>query len=521
MILLVQNSSVAAISKVLGFGSQAKGNLFLATVLGALTVFAFAPFNAFYLPFISLSVLFYLWQDASPKFSFCLGFAFGLGMYCFGVSWVYVSLSTYGGMPLWMGSIAVIGFASLPALTIALAGFASAVLVPTGGFSRLFSMPIFWVVGEWTKSWFLTGFPWLDLGYTQTPTWLFAFAPIGGVYFISAIIALACVCIVAIFAHQKRVIPTIGVFVLIGLSAWANTLQWSTAIGEPLQVGIAQGNVPIGRKWQPEYQNRVISELRSLNQTINAEQKADLIVWPETALPLYLEQTDNTFWRSIISPKTALLTGILDSERLEDSKATQLNRIYNAAVLQCGAQHDFQQQVYRKRHLVPFGEFLPFRFLFNWVLEYLQLPMSDFSAWQGQQALQCGEKINIGLSICYEDAFAAEVNNHVGSASVLVNISEDAWFGDSFAPHQRLQMGQMRARELARPMVRSANSGPSSFLNERGEILSQTKQFEVAILTQVVQPQTGDTVFKRFGNWIVIVCFLSILILLVKRIRVS
>lgn len=518
----MQHSRLGAVTKALSFGSHAKGKLLIAAVLGGVTVFAFAPFNAFWLPFLTLSALFYLCQDATPKFSFGLGFVFGLGMYCFGVSWVYVSLSTYGGMPLWMGSIAVIGFASLPALTIACAACASAIIVPFGGFARLSVMPVFWVIGEWTKSWFLTGFPWLDLGYTQTSTWLFAFAPIGGVYLISAVIAFACVCCVSILAHQKRIVPIISLLFIIAVSAWANTLQWSTAIGQPIKVGIAQGNVPIDRKWQPGYQNRVIAELRSLNQQINSEQAADLIVWPETALPLYLEQTDNTFWRSIISPETALLTGILDSARHEGSAVpSSLNRIYNAAVLQCGVQHDFQQQVYRKRHLVPFGEFLPLRFLFNWVLEYLQLPMSDFSAWQGQQDLVCGDQINLGLSICYEDAFAAEVSNHLGEASVLVNISEDAWFGDSFAPHQRLQMGQMRARELSKPMVRSANSGPSAFLNERGQILGQTEQFEVAILTQAVQPQTGDTVFKRFGNWVVMLCLLLVLLLLVKRVRQS
>jgi len=167
--------------------------------------------------------------------------------------------------------------------------------------------------------------------------------------------------------------------------------------------------------------------------------------------------------------------------------------------LTCGA----QRQLYRKRHLVPFGEYLPLRFLFNWVLDYLQLPMSDSAAWQGQQRLECGENIKIGLSICYEDAFAAEYRAYVGDATLLVNISEDAWFGDSLAPHQRLQMAQMRARELSRPLVRSANSGPSVVIDERGRILAVTPQFEVQTINYKVQPQTGDTPFKRFGNWVI------------------
>ena len=229
------------------------------------------------------------------------------------------------------------------------------------------------------------------------------------------------------------------------------------------------------------------------------------MVWPETALPLYIQQTDADFWNYITPTNTTLLTGIIDSPSLPQGS---LDESYNAAVLSC----EGQTQVYRKRHLVPFGEYLPLRFLFNWVLEYLELPMSDFSSWNGAQNLKCGA-INMGLSICYEDAFAAEYREFVGDATVLINISEDAWFGDSLAPHQRRQMAQMRARELSRPMVRSANSGPSLFIDHRGALLEATAQFEVATLSRSVQPHTGDTLFKRFGNWVVYASFILILAL--------
>ena len=137
--------------------------------------------------------------------------------------------------------------------------------------------------------------------------------------------------------------------------------------------------------------------------------------------------------------------------------------------------------------------------------------MSDLSSWQGQQSLDCaGKDINIGLSICYEDAFAHEYRQNVGDATVLVNISEDAWFGDSFAPHQRTQMAQMRAHELGRPLVRSANTGPSLFINHKGVVLASTEQFSVQIMSRAVQAHTGDTLYKRFGNWCVYLCFLML-----------
>lgn len=487
--------------------------LVIAALSGALTVFSFAPFEIYYLVFVCLGILFYLWQDASARFSALLGFVFGLGMFCAGVSWVYISLSTYGGMPLWMGSIAVLGFASVVSIGIAGAAYFSACLIPAGGSPRLALIPFCWVLGEWFKSWFLSGFAWLDMGYTQTPSPLFALAPIGGVYFISLAVTALSACLVCTILMTKKWKPAVFALGIVAVSFFADQIQWSTPIGEPIKVGIAQGNVPIDRKWQLQYRDGVIDKLVRLNQTINAEQVADLIVWPETALPLVLQQTDAEFWNSLIKDKSALLTGVVDSPVAQDSSAEAL---YNAAVLYCSPD---QQQIYRKRHLVPFGEYLPLRFLFDWVLEYLQLPMSDFSSWQGQQTLSCGDRFSLGLSICYEDAFAAEVRAYSGDANVLVNISEDAWFGDSFAPHQRLQMGQMRARELAKPMVRSANSGPSAFLDERGRVLAQTAQFEVATLVQTVQPQAGDTIFQRFGNWVVYLSGFVLLLLSVKRLK--
>ncbi|MFT4634232.1 MAG: apolipoprotein N-acyltransferase [Arenicella sp.] len=474
--------------------------------LGALQVLAFAPFELWPVSFLSLGLTFYLIHKLAPKAAFLAGLAFGYGVYGVGVSWVYVSLATYGGMPLWMGVIAVLSFAGILAIFIA-----SALALTAFLFSqrfRLVAISFVWLIFEWMKSWVLTGFPWLDIGYTQTPSWLFSWAPIGGIYLVSLMV-LICACLIAVCLklvlsnqRQMAIVPVIGIFVVVVLSFFADRVNWSQPIGAPIRVGIVQANVSINEKWQASVRDQLISKYRSLSQQLQAQAKVDLLVWPETALPLYMQQTDTEFWKNITPNNTALLTGIMDSPNIEQGTVDQS---YNAAVLSCGG----QTQVYRKRHLVPFGEYLPLRFLFNWVLEYLELPMSDFSSWKGAQNLNCGD-IKVGLSICYEDAFAAEYREFVGDATMLVNISEDAWFGDSFAPHQRRQMSQMRARELSRPMVRSANSGPSSFINERGALLAETGQFQVATLSREVQAHTGDTPFKRYGNWVISLSFLII-----------
>ncbi len=481
---------------------------------GALLVFAFAPFKLFLLAFLSLAVLFYFWLKGSAKTNFYLGLSYGLGLYCFGVSWVYVSLSTYGGMPLWMGSIAVLGFASLLALFIALTGYVAARF-----FKRyiILCLPFIWLIFEWSKSWVLTGFPWLDVGYTQTPSWLFNWAPLGGVYMVSFIVLSISACL-ANFANKvisnddidrKRLyVFTSGAIAVVVLSSFVlGFVQWSKPIGKALQIGIVQPNTSIEDKWKASYQSELISKLASLSAQLQKKKHNDLIIWPETALPLYVQQTDDAFWHSVTPKGTEILTGIMDSPNPNDH-----NEIYNAALLTCQGS---APKVYRKTHLVPFGEYLPLRFLFNWVLEYLQLPMSDLSSWQGVQSLDCGDSIKIGLSVCYEDAFGDEYRRSVGDATILVNISEDAWFGDSFAPHQRQQMAQMRAAELARPLIRSANSGPSLVIDVKGKVIEKTNQFEITADSFPVQPYTGDTLYKRLGNWVIYLSFLVLMILLI------
>jgi len=461
--------------------------LFICFALGALQVLAFAPFEIWPISFLSLAAYFFMLRSLTANRAFKAGLAYGYGLYGFGVSWVYVSLSTYGGMPFWMGGIAIFGFAGILALFIATAAFVSVKF-----FDRKFILlitPFVWSIFEWLKSWVLTGFPWLDIGYTQTPSWLFSWAPLGGVYLVGFMVCVASILIVgsvnAILNSEKRLFALAlgGVSLLFIGSFFLDQYSWSEPVGEPQKIGIVQANVPINNKWQSSVRSELISNYQNLSHKLAHEYQVDLLVLPETALPLYQQQTDLNFWRNMTPPNTALLTGILDSP----STSGGARESYNAAILSC----DGSTQIYRKTHLVPFGEYLPLRFLFNWVLEYLELPMSDFSSWSGEQSLACGD---------------------------IVNISEDAWFGDSLAPHQRRQMAQMRARELSRPMVRSANSGPSLFINEKGELLEQTAQFVEATLVRNVQPHDGDSPFKRYGNWIIwFSMFVSLLVGLISR----
>lgn len=475
---------------------------------------AFAPLSWWWLSFICLAIFFVLQLDASPRQAFWLGMSFGYGLYGVGVSWVYVSLHVYGGMPLWMGSVAVLLFAGLLATFIALPCWIAAINTVVGRpATRILLLATSWLVFEWGKSWVLTGFPWLDVGYTQTPSWLFGLAPLGGVYLVSlATLLISAAAALMWRLRRPHYIPISALVFTITLFVFAAVMgnqTWSQPAGDPVIVGVVQPNTPINQKWQPEYRDNVVRNLGRLSNELVAQQaqnqaSLDLLVWPETALPLYYQQTDDAFWSALTPPQTGLITGLVDSPDFAQS--------YNAAVLSC----DGAQQRYRKRHLVPFGEYMPLRFLFGWILDYLQLPMSDFASWSAPQDLQCGD-LHIGLSICYEDAFAAELAHYSRNASVLINISEDAWFGRSLAPHQRLQMAQMRARELSRPMVRSANSGPSALIDHHGNVVIKTGQFEAASFSHEVAPQTGATPFQRYGNWIVWLCIATMALLIVGQ----
>jgi len=285
----------------------------------------------------------------------------------------------------------------------------------------------------------------------------------------------------------------------------AKTIDWSLSKSDPIEVTVVQGNIDIQKKWRPNYRYKVLEIYSELSAQSQQQGDSDLIVWPETAVPYFYDQTQNDFWSRMVpalQTRSALLTGLLDRD-------DQGNH-YNSAVLHCGLSGQNQTAVYRKRHLVPFGEYLPFKALFAWVFDYLNLPMSGFTSWQGEQQLQCPQGLNIGLSICYEDAFANEHRVNVPGSNILVNISEDAWFGDSFAPHQRVQMARMRAMELAKPLVRSANTGPSMFVSASGKLLGATQQFKADYLTAELQPSEAVTPFARFGNWII---YLSLLVL--------
>lgn len=471
----------------------------VALCAGAALPLAFAPFGLFPLAFLAPALLFHLWRDGSAARAAWRGFLFGLGMFGVGVSWVYVSLHNFGHMPAPLAALATFLFIVVLASYPALLGFIQARWLdrqrPT---HALWVLPALWVLFEWVRSWFLSGFPWLNLGYSQSDTWLAGVAPWLGVYGISLLVA----CVSGLLAQSLRTpekFPRqyLPILIAIFLSGWlAGKVEWTEPVGAPLRVALVQGNVPLELKWQPTYRTAVLERYRSLSDQAG---DAELIVWPEAAIPARLDEIDPDYLADLKQRDADFLIGVVERD--------ETTRQHYNSVVSLGR----GSGLYRKQHLVPFGEFLPFPALFRWLLDSLQIPMSDFSRGAADQPPLTAAGQKIGVSVCYEDAFGEEIIRALPQATLLVNVSEDAWFGDSLAPHQRLQIARLRAREAGRPMLRAANTGPSAAIDHRGKLITYSRQFEAVVLPVTAQPRTGATPYGRWGNISVLLLVFAII----------
>jgi apolipoprotein N-acyltransferase len=467
----------------------------LALLLGALTVLGFAPYYLFFLPWISLALLLWLWQQSSTAGQvFKLGLAFGLGLYCVGIYWIYISLHDFGGMPWWFAGLSTFCLCAFMALFPALAGYLSKCLG-----NLLWTAPVLWAVSDWVRSWIFTGFPWLTLGYSQAPdSPLTGFLPIVGVYGVSALTLLLSSCLLVIVTAQARLRAVVVAFVLLVTGSLLTAVPWTHPVGQSVSVALLQGNISQTVKWSPEHAEQTLRQYLDLVR----QAQARLIVLPETALPVLLEQLDPGYLAAIkqhaMNQGGDLLLGVVESKQDE-----YFNSAINLGVS--------PSQSYSKSHLVPFGEFIPLKSVFGWIYrDWLHMPLSDLSRGTSHQPLHiAGQKI--GVNICYEDVFGEEIARQLPQAELLVNISNDAWYGQSFAADQHMQFSQVRAIETGRMVLRSTNTGATAIIDQHGQVLQHAPHDQAVILEGEAQSYQGTTPYVRWGNYLFIV--LSALVL--------
>ena len=477
--------------------------IFVAFLAGATAVLGFAPFEFFPAALASFALLIHLWsRAASPRAAFALGFWFGIGLFGAGVSWVYVSLHRFGAMPAPLAALATLGFCGFLALFPALAGWSQARLPQSE--LRPLAIPALWVLLEWLRGWILTGFPWLALGYAAIDWPLAGFAPLGGVFLVSLMAMIAAALLQSIAAGRARWLAA-AAFALIGAGGAAlRGLEWSQPEGAPLSVALLQGNIPQDLKFDPARYARTLETYARLAEASAAR----LIVLPETAVPRFLDRVDPAYLERLEAAARRNGGDLLLGVPVRTGGGEYFNSVLSLGVA--------PRQTYHKVHLVPFGEFVPPGF--GWITERLRIPLSDFSRGSPAQKPLAVAGQRAALNICYEDAFGAELARALPEATLLVNVSNVAWFGDSLAPAQHLQIGRMRALETGRMLLAATNSGLTAAVDRDARVLAQLAPFSEGRLEVEARGYGGATPYVRFGDWPVLaLCAAMLLVFALAR----
>lgn len=487
-----------------------RGQKFLALFAsGALLPLSLAPFHYWPIAILCIAVLFRTLQYQTAKQALVKSVVFGFGMFFSGVSWVYVSIHEHGFIPAPLALLATTLFCLFIALLFAIPFFISA-FIPQKPIAWLLGLPSIWVLSEWLRSWIFTGFPWLYSGYIHTETWLSGWAPIGGVLWLSFITALAAATLSQLTQRHRNQLSvklaSLTIFAAAVGGYFLQQIDWTKATGESLSVVLIQPNTAQDKKWSLKERQGILQKLQTQTEP---HWGADIIVWPEAAIPAtpqYVNKLLTNIAQQAKVNQTALLTGI-------PTYNGRTKEYYNSVIALGTAKGQ-----YDKTRLVPFGEYVPIQSVLRGLIRFFNLPMSSFSLGAADQELLniAGEKI--ATAICYEIVYPDLVASMAREATALLTVSNDAWFGHSFAPQQHMQMARMRAIENAKPMMRGTNNGVTALVDHRGMITHQIEQFHTSELSGHIAPRTGQTVFSKTGSWPVVI--LSLLLcsgLIIRR----
>jgi apolipoprotein N-acyltransferase len=494
-----------------------------ALLLGIASVFGFAPFGAWAVSLLALAGLFALWQRAgTPHAAAWIGYAYGIGLFGAGTSWTYVALSTFGGMIPILAAIGTAGFCVYLALFPALAGWTVARLAPPGSPARLAIAAGAWTVAEWLHSTGYPGFPWLATGYAQVGGPLAGFAPIGGAFLAGlAVAAAAALLVYATTSLERRryLAAVIGAAAIASIAVGGialSAIEWTQASGEPIAVSLVQGNIDQDEKFDPVYREKSLAIYAELAESA----KGRLIVLPESALPMFADEVPDALISQLRAVAVRnggdLLTGLFFFEPRESED--EEDRYYNSVVSIGTA----PIQIYRKHHLVPFGESIPAKPVVGWLIRrVLAIPLADQTPGPAypQPMEVAGQRL--AVNICYEDAFGGELIRQLPSATLLVNFTNDAWYGRSLAAEQHAQMSAMRAIEAGRPMLRATNTGITAIIDHHGVERARLPWFTRGVLEGSIAGRTGATPYVRFGDAIALGASLVMIAIALAALRLQ
>lgn len=500
----------------------------LALILGSIAVFAFAPFNLWILSFLSYLGLIALFVNLSPRKAALIAFCWGLGFFMAGVHWIYISLLQYGSLaPLTAATILFL-FCSYLALYPALFAYLVQRLTKPYSFLQLVvAVPAVWQLTEFLRGWILNGFAWLQLGYSQLNSPFHVLIPIGGVPLLNLLLPFLCGLLLYCFYrrqywHKRDYILAIGgTLFFIALLVSLSLVSWTKKDPKrSVNFALIQGNITQSIKWDPNQLATTLADYNRLTRQHLAT--SDIIIWPEAALT-DTEYAQQDYLKALDKEARqfhhSIAVGIIDRQRV----GNKIN-MYNSLIV-LGNKIPYQYPEpnrYNKRHLVPFGEYVPLKQFFAPVARLLNIPMASMTAGNNNQPLLEMQGFHFTTAICYEIILPELVwSAYRPNTDFLLTVSNDSWFGDSIAPWQHLQMAQARALELGRPLLRSTNDGITVAVDSQGKIIKQLPQFKQAVLTIRLSPTIGQTPFGRFGTapyWLITWGLVLILLLNLTRI---
>ena len=466
---------------------------------GALATLSFAPFGIATTGLLSAAALLALLKGHKPWECALRGWWHGLGMFGTGISWVYVSIHNFGGANVALAGLMTALFCAGLALTIALAGWlyglAFARRAAPGWWLGFVAI---WMFAEWLRLWLFGGLPWLYLGYAHIETPLAGWAPVGGVFAVSLAVVYSASALYALWfmSARGRVVALSSLVFLWGGGAAARELNWvRSADAPPLRVSLVQGNIPLDIKWKPAYREQILHVYREHTER---HWDSDLIVWPEGATPLHYMRGQGLLGWADAAARTHGVSVLAGTPIQRVDPRSGERRFFNSMVAVGAGRGE-----YDKRRLVPFGEYVPLERWLRGTIEFFDLPMSNYAPGDGEMTMLVAGNLRVAPSICYEVAYPGQIAERAEEADVLVNISDDSWFGDSIGPWQHFEMARMRALETGRPLLRTANSGVTAVIGPNGEVIAQLPRKTRQTLTAELQRVNGTTPFVRYGSvWV-------------------
>ena len=476
----------------------------LATLAGGIAVFSFSPFNIWPVMACSVGVLFTVLNEQPMRTVARRSWLFGAGLFGAGISWVYVSIHSFGGASAPMAAGLTLVFVSLlSAVFVVPAGMVYAHLAQR---QRLWKKVLLfsgvWVLFEWLRSSFLTGLPWLYSGYTLLDTPFSGLAPVTGVYGLGLLVVMAGTVASALAVRPKEpglYCVGLAVIVVAGCAAALREQRWTEPLPQPpITFSAVQGNISQALKWEPDHLNKTINTMQTLSA---GHWHKDLLLWPENAIPTsvnWLPGLVADLSERAQRHKTALILGAPQS----------IDQTWYNSLAAWGR----AQGRYFKQKLVPFGEFVPFESVLRGLISLFDLPMSSFTAGPTSQPGITFDGLPIATFICYEIVYPDFVAAMAMDSAFLLTVSNDTWFGTSIGPEQHFQMVRMRSLETGRYQLRATNNGITALIDDRGRVVSQAPRDQQAVLEGQMPLTVGSTPFMRYHSWPVLLLALLLIL---------